>query len=122
MPDREIWRTNARADESQRHAALAGDQSLALGALARQLAGPANGLRLLARLLLGGLFVVIAKLHLAEDAFALHLLLQRFQRLIDIVVPDDDLHVAPFLSRAGPLQSSAAAPESAALASDGKTS
>ena len=34
-----------------------------------------------------------AKLHFAEDAFALHLLLQRLQRLVDIVVPDDDLHV-----------------------------
>jgi hypothetical protein len=29
--------------------------------------------------------------HLAEDAFTLHLLFQRFQRLIDIVVANDDL-------------------------------
>ena len=32
------------------------------------------------------------ELHLAEDAFTLHLLLQRLQRLVDIVVPDDHLH------------------------------
>ena len=29
--------------------------------------------------------------HLAEDAFPLHLLLQRLQRLVDIVVANDDL-------------------------------
>jgi hypothetical protein len=29
--------------------------------------------------------------HLPEDAFALHLLLQRLQRLIDVVVANDDL-------------------------------
>ena len=33
-----------------------------------------------------------AKLHLAEDALALHFFLERLQGLIDIVVTDDDLH------------------------------
>ncbi|BDV33629.1 hypothetical protein SS37A_11580 [Methylocystis iwaonis] len=33
-----------------------------------------------------------AQLHLAEDAFALHLLLQRLQSLIDIVVANENLH------------------------------
>ena len=36
-----------------------------------------------------------AELHLAEDAFALHLLLQGAERLIDIVVPDKNLHALP---------------------------
>ena len=33
------------------------------------------------------------KLHFTEDAFALHLLLQRFERLIDIVVTNQNLHL-----------------------------
>lgn len=33
-----------------------------------------------------------AQLHLAKDAFALHFLLQRFERLIDIVVTNQNLH------------------------------
>jgi hypothetical protein len=33
-----------------------------------------------------------AQLHLAKDTFALHLLLQGAERLIDIVVPDENLH------------------------------
>ena len=52
--------------------------------------------------LLGRLLVVATKLHLPEDAFALHLLLQRTQRLVDVVVTDMDLHVLPkLLSTAG---------------------
>jgi hypothetical protein len=33
-----------------------------------------------------------AKLHLAENALALHLLLERTQGLIDVIVANDDLH------------------------------
>jgi len=33
------------------------------------------------------------ELHLAEDALALHLLLQRLEGLVDIVVADENLHV-----------------------------
>ena len=33
-----------------------------------------------------------AKLHLAEDALALHLLLQRLEGLIDVVIADENLH------------------------------
>lgn len=58
--------------------------------------GTANRLGLFTGLLLGRLLVVAAKLHLAKDAFALHLLLQRLERLIDIVVADQNLHA--FLS------------------------
>jgi hypothetical protein len=35
---------------------------------------------------------VAAKLHLAEDALALHLLLQRLEGLVDIIVTDENLH------------------------------
>ena len=35
---------------------------------------------------------MFAELHLAEDAFALHLLLQRSEGLVDIVVTDKNLH------------------------------
>jgi hypothetical protein len=37
------------------------------------------------------------ELHLAEDALALHLFLQHLEGLVDIVVTDENLHVAhPF--------------------------
>ena len=39
-----------------------------------------------------------AHLHLAEDAFALHLFLQRLERLIDIVVANENLYQAEALS------------------------
>src|SRR4051812_46948406 len=58
-----------------------GDQAFALGALAGQLAGATHSFRLLAGALLRGLLVVHVPLHLAERAFALHLLLQRLQSL-----------------------------------------
>src|ERR1700755_996749 len=64
--------------------ALAGKQSLALRALALQLAVTADRLGAFARALLAGLFVMASELHLAKDAFTLHLLFQRFERLIDI--------------------------------------
>jgi len=70
------------------------DQSLALGALARELAGAANRLRLFPCFLFRGLFVVAAKLHLAEDALALHFLFQRLESLVDIVVADENLHAS----------------------------
>src|ERR1700731_4530219 len=57
-----------------------------------KLASPANCLGLPTRFLFGGFFVVTAKLHLAENALALHLLLQRLEGLIDVVVTDENLH------------------------------
>src|SRR3712207_5214854 len=39
-----------------------------------------------------------AQLHLAVDAFTLELFLERSQRLVDIVVANDDLHKVPSLS------------------------
>ena len=41
-----------------------------------------------------------AKFHLAEDALALHLLLQHLEGLIDIVVTDENLHAAFLFDRA----------------------
>ena len=68
------------------------DQAFALSALAGQLAGATDGFSLLASALFRRLFVVHVPLHLAERAFALHLLLQRLQGLIDVVVADENLN------------------------------
>ena len=43
-----------------------------------------------------------AKLHLAENALALHLLLESLERLINVVVANDNLH-EPMTSRDGPV-------------------
>src|SRR5689334_6799117 len=72
-------------------AALSRQDAFALQALALQLAIAADGFRPLARPFLARLLVMTPELHLAEDAFALHLLFQRLQRLVDIVVANDDL-------------------------------
>src|SRR5271165_5019626 len=71
--------------------------AFALGALAGELAGAADSFRLLARALFRGLLVVHVALHLAERAFALHLLLQRFKRLIDVIVANKNLDDDPVL-------------------------
>jgi len=57
--------------------------------LAQQLAVPPHGLGLFAGLAFGRLLVGTAQLHFPEHAFALHLLLERLQRLIDVVVAYD---------------------------------
>ena len=41
---------------------------------------------------LGGFFVMAAEFHLAEDPLALHLLLERLEGLIDVIVSDENLH------------------------------
>src|SRR5581483_8384934 len=69
------------------------EETLALQFLARELPGAANGFRLLARFFLGGFFVVATQLHLAEDALALHFLLERLESLIDVIVANENLHV-----------------------------
>ncbi len=70
----------------------AGQQALALGALMGQLTGPAHRLGTLARALFRRLFVMVTALHLAESAFPLHLLLERLQRLVDVVIADENLY------------------------------
>src|ERR1700742_133908 len=69
-------------------------QTFALQLLAGELACAAHGFRLFAGFLFRGLFVMAAELHLAENALALHLLLQRLEGLIDIVVTDENLHAS----------------------------
>src|SRR6516225_6428648 len=73
-------------------------QSFALQLFAGELAGAADRFRLLPDSALGGFLVMAAELHLAEDAFALHPLLQHLEGLVDIVVTDENLHAA-FLLR-----------------------
>ena len=77
------------------------EETFALGLLARQLAGTADGLGLFARFLLGRFLEMLPELHFTEHAFALQLLLQGAERLIDIVVANTDLHVVvtTFLSK-----------------------
>jgi hypothetical protein len=72
-----------------------GEQAFALCTLAGKLANAADSFGLFARTLLGRLFVVVAHLHFAENAFALHLLLESAESLINIVVANQYLHVNP---------------------------
>lgn len=66
-------------------------KSFALSLLASGLAGTADSLGLLTGLTLGGLLIGFPLLHLAENALALHLLLENTKSLIDIVVANQDL-------------------------------
>src|SRR3979409_221552 len=85
------------------------EQTLALHFLARELAGAADGFRFLPGSLFGGFLVMAAQLHLAEDALALHLFLQRLEGLVDIVVTDENLHAGIPLGLAGCNSSSGSA-------------
>jgi hypothetical protein len=75
---------------------------VALGALAHQLPVAADGLRLLPGATLRRLLVVPPHPHLAVEALALHLLLQRAQRLVDIVVANLNLDDGPYSCKALP--------------------
>jgi hypothetical protein len=77
-----------------RLSAPGGGEAFALGALAGELAGAADGFGAFADAPLRGLLVVIAKLHFAKQAFALQLLLEHLESLVDIVVAYKDLHVS----------------------------
>lgn len=66
--------------------------AFALGALASKFAGAAHGFSALAGFLLGRLLEVLTGLHFPEQAFALHLFLQRAQGLLNVVIADDDLY------------------------------
>ena len=88
-------RTGRAARTRPEHLRLARKQAFALQLLARQLAGPADRFRLLAGALFRGLFVMAAKLHFAENSLALHLLLERLEGLIDVIVTNENLHAVP---------------------------
>jgi hypothetical protein len=77
------------------------DETFTLRLLARQLARAANGLASLPRGSLRRLFVEAPSLHLAENAFPLHLLLENAKRLVDVVVTNEYLQDL-FLSCHGP--------------------
>jgi hypothetical protein len=68
------------------------DETFALRPLASQLARTANGFSLLASPLLRRLFVMIPTLHFTESTFPLHLLFQRAERLLHIIVAHYDLY------------------------------
>lgn len=72
--------------------------TLALQLLTGELAGAADGLGLFARSFLRRLFVEVAQFHFTENAFTLHFLLQGAQRLIHIVVANDNLHLSSILA------------------------
>jgi len=63
-----------------------GNQPLSNSLFASRLAAASNRLRLLTGFALRGLFVGLALPHLPKDALALHLLLEKPERLVDIVV------------------------------------
>jgi len=77
---------------SERRTARLRDLIVAFGPLAVCLARTAHGSGVFTRALLRGLLVVAAQLHFTIDAFALQLLLESAEGLIDIVVANDDLH------------------------------
>jgi hypothetical protein len=72
--------------------------AVALGPLALELTSPADRSRTLAGALLGRFLVVTTQLHLAIDTFTLQLLLEGAQRLVDIIVANEDLHKRSSLS------------------------
>src|ERR1700753_4121775 len=86
--------TLATGTSAEHRLRLHRQQAFTLQLLAGQLARAAHGFGLFAGLLLGGLFVMAAELHLAENTLALHLLFQRLEGLIDIVIANENLHAA----------------------------
>jgi len=68
------------------------DGAFALHPLADELAGAANGFSLLASAFFRGFFVEFPALHFPESPFALHLFLQHFKGLVDIIVAHNDLN------------------------------
>lgn len=60
--------------------------------LTRELARAAFGFGGLADAYFRRLFIMPAHLHLAEKAFALHLFLQHAERLVDVIITDNDFY------------------------------
>jgi hypothetical protein len=73
---------------------LGGEETLTLQALAGQLAGAAHGFCLLTNALLRGLLKMPAQLHFAENPLALHLLFERLEGLIDVIIANLNEHGA----------------------------
>ena len=79
-----------------RRQAKRGLEAFAFQPLALHLAGAAHGFGRLAGALFARLLKMPAQLHFPKNAFALHLLLERLERLINIVVANENLHLAAF--------------------------
>jgi hypothetical protein len=69
-----------------------GSVALALQPLAQEFAVAAHRFGLFPRPPLRGFLVVAAQLHFSEYPFALHFFLQGAERLVDIIVANEDLH------------------------------
>ena len=69
------------------------ESAFALGLLACQFTGTADGLSFFARFLHGRFLEMLTKLHFAEHALALKFFLQGTKRLFDVIVANADLHV-----------------------------
>src|SRR5208337_5665206 len=91
-----------RALRAGRRLRLDRQQALALQLLAGELTRPPDGLGLLARPLLRRFLVMAAQLHLAENSLALHLLLERLEGLVDVVVANEHLQRAILCCEVGP--------------------
>ena len=77
---------------------LKSEKTFALRLLTRQFARPADCFCLFASLLFRRFFIGLPEFHFPENAFPLHLLLQRPKRLVDIVITNQYLHVLHHLS------------------------
>ena len=88
-----IWEDRAKTRAIALDAVL--PRPVALQPLALKLARTPNRCRTLTGALFRWLFVMTAQLHLAIDALTLQLLLERAQRLVDIIIANDDLHKKP---------------------------
>src|SRR6185437_47106 len=86
--------TLATGTGSEHRLRLHRQEALALQLLAGQLARSAHGFGLFAGFFLGGRCVMAAELHVAENSLTLHLLLQRLEGLIDVVIANENLHAA----------------------------
>src|SRR6516165_5087409 len=94
FPGSETAPASGAASSTWNHPGFHRQQTLALQLFAGELAGATDCFCFLPGSPLGRLFIVAAQHHLAEETFALHLLLQRLEGLADIVVADENLHAA----------------------------
>jgi len=97
--DRE-WATSGLSARRHLLPARCSDESLALGLLASELAGPADRVSFFPVRFFGWLLVKSSTFHLAKNAFALHFFLECSQSLVDVVVANEYLQEI-FLSCSG---------------------
>jgi hypothetical protein len=71
-------------------------ETLTLQPLALQLPGAANSFRCLSGPTLRRFLIMPPQLHFAENTLPLHLFLERLERLVNVVVTHEDLHLAAF--------------------------